>query len=208
MKLTYRMTDEVKSINGIELHRIIALDGNKWASPGTVGGWIESCVNLSGVAWVADNACVYGDAKVYGNSLVEDDAQVYGNAHLHGSESEPVILSFDRIIHGGDWTETPYAQMCGDWTAQITSPNTFRIGCQDHSFERWKKSYRAILRYCQRIVPINEQIIVEAVTAYNRCCQKYGKSEYMGDLSHVLEAYKMRTQAASNLRSGLNAYSN
>lgn len=190
MAKTYRMTDETKHEDGREVHRIIATDGNRWVEPGTIGGWIESESNLTDGAWVTDEACVYGDARVYGNTLVEDNAKIYGNAHLHGAENEPVILSFDRVLHGGDWTDTPYTQMCGDWTAQITSPETFRIGCQDHSFERWKKSYRAIMRYCMKIVPVNENTIKEAVEAYNQCCSKYLKHEYMVDPAHILMAYK------------------
>lgn len=192
MAKTYHMTDETKQEAGHEVHRIVATKRNRWAESGTIGGWIENENNLEDGAWVADEAYVYGDARVYGNTLVEDNAKVYGNAHFHGTENAPAMLSFDRILHGGDWSEAPYAQMCGDWTTQITSPDTFRIGCQDHSFERWKTSYRAIMRYCMKIAPVDENTIKEAVEAYNKCCSKYMKHEYTADLDHILIEYKKR----------------
>lgn len=190
MAKTYYMTDETKRVDGREVHRIVATEGNKWAAPGTIGGWIESENNLEDGAWIADNACVYGDARVYGNALVEDDAKVYGDAHFHGTESAPAILSLDRFLHGGDWTESPYTLPCGSWTAQMTSPDTFRIGCQDYSLDKWRKRYRAIMRYGVWHALGNEGIISEGIIAYNSSCYMYNRREYMVDPDEVMAAYK------------------
>ena len=66
----YELTSETKVINGLELHRIKALESFGRVEKGELGGWIESEKNLSqdGDAWVFDNARVYGDAKVSGNA--------------------------------------------------------------------------------------------------------------------------------------------
>ena len=85
------------------LHRIRALPGNKFAATGTLGGWIEKEDNLLDGAWVADEACVYGDAVVFGNTLIEDTSQVYGDAKIHGETDEILILRFDTKVNGGNW---------------------------------------------------------------------------------------------------------
>ena len=36
----YKFTGETKIVDGITLHRIIATEGNKAVSPGTLGGWV------------------------------------------------------------------------------------------------------------------------------------------------------------------------
>ena len=66
----YELTSETKVINGLELHRIKAIESFGSVEKGELGGWIESEKNLSqdGDAWVFDNARVYGDAKVSGNA--------------------------------------------------------------------------------------------------------------------------------------------
>lgn len=56
---------------------------------GTIGGWVESEKNLSGNAWVynnakvLDSACVYGNAIVCQNSVVSGNARVFGNAIIN-----------------------------------------------------------------------------------------------------------------------------
>ena len=62
----YELTSETKVINGVELHRIKALESFGRVEKGDLGGWIESEKNLSqdGDAWVDDNATVYGNAVV------------------------------------------------------------------------------------------------------------------------------------------------
>lgn len=91
----YELTSETKVINGVELHRIKALDSFGNIKKGELGGWIESEKNLSQYvdAWVFDNAIVCENARVDGNAMVYGNARVDGNATV------------------GD-----YAMVCGDAT--------------------------------------------------------------------------------------------
>lgn len=84
----YELTSETKVINGVELHRIKALESFGNIKKGELGGWIESEKNLSqdGDSWVSGNARVCGNAWagenaiVFGNAVVCDNAIVCGNA--------------------------------------------------------------------------------------------------------------------------------
>lgn len=189
MRTTFEITDKAKTVDGVTLHQIMALPGNKFTPFGTLGGWIEQEENLSDGAWVADDACVYGKAKVFGNTLIEDDARIYGDAKIHGESDEPLTVSWDLKVHGGDWTETPYYGSGAIWTINISSPDTVRIGCQDYSFEKWHKSYKAILRM-YRLENIDETGVMECVEVYNRICRRYGKAEYTVSLDEVLTSYR------------------
>lgn len=198
MRTTYEIIGETKTVGDTGLHRIRALPGNKFAAPGTLGGWIEREENLEDGAWVADNACVFGDAVISGDALIEDDAQIYGNAKIHGDIGEPLTISWDLKVHGGEWTETPYYGSGAIWTINISSPDTVRIGCRDYTFEKWHRSFKAIMRV-YRMEAIDKRGIVKCVEIYNRICNIYGKQKYAVDLKEVLEAYQqIRTQTALN----------
>jgi hypothetical protein len=88
----YEFTGETKEVGVHTLRRIIAVkdfcdeEGNWFIYDGDVGGWIESEENLSheGYAWVADEACVYENARVQENASVEGFAQMFGNAQAGG----------------------------------------------------------------------------------------------------------------------------
>ena len=83
----YELTSETKVINGVELHRIKALNSFGNIKEGDLGGWIESEKNLSqdGDAWVYDNAKVRGNATISGDATIEDYAKVSGNAVVSGN---------------------------------------------------------------------------------------------------------------------------
>ena len=103
--MKYEFTREKKTVDGVVVHRIRATQdfclANARASQfrgwkkfdgiylieikkGTLGGWLESMDNLSqdGLAWVMDDACVYGNARVSGAAIVCDAAKVYGEAKV------------------------------------------------------------------------------------------------------------------------------
>ena len=96
MEKHFELTDETIEVAGNTMHRIRCTRDCKWAKTGDLGGFIEKEDNLSGNAWVSDNARVYGnawvsdnarvygDARVYGNARLAGDARVYGNARLAG----------------------------------------------------------------------------------------------------------------------------
>lgn len=189
MRSTFKITDKTKTIGGATLHQIMALPGNKFATAGTLGGWIEKEENLLDGAWVADEACVYGDAVVFGNTLIEDTSQVYGDARIHGETDEVLTLSFGTKVHGGDWVEEPIRRIGGcDWIINPSSPDTVRIGCRDYSFEKWKKSFPAIIRV-YRSEQITEEGVRECVDAYNTICRHYGKESYMVDMAEILDTW-------------------
>ena len=91
----YKLTDKYIEYDGRKLYRIEALIDIQGTliKAGDKGGFVESERNLaqvSGAAWVYDDAQVsgdaqvYGDARVYGAARVSGDAQVYGDARVYG----------------------------------------------------------------------------------------------------------------------------
>ena len=84
MEKHFELTDETIEVAGNTMHRIRCTRDCKWAKTGDLGGFIEKEDNLSGNAWVSDNAQVYGNARVSDNARVYGDARVYGNARLAG----------------------------------------------------------------------------------------------------------------------------
>ena len=86
-KKKYELTSETKVNNGVELHRIKAIESFGSVVKGDLGGWIESEKNLSqdGCAWVGVNAEVYGNATVDENATVRGNATVSGNAEVYGN---------------------------------------------------------------------------------------------------------------------------
>lgn len=121
---TYKLTDETIEFGGHTLHRIqciedFTVENNQLkdyleegetadVKKGELGGFVESYDNLSGNAWVNENAKVYGKARVCdsaiisGNAVVCDnavvkyDAIVYENAVVYGN----AVVYEDAIIAG------------------------------------------------------------------------------------------------------------
>ena len=100
--MKYRLTDKTKvSHDGQILYQIQALrsfkimDGSE-VSAGEYGGWIEGPQNLSqnGNCWVANDACVYGDAFVYDNALICNTAIVCGSSRVY----ENAVIFHSAII--------------------------------------------------------------------------------------------------------------
>ena len=86
--------DEKIVAPGIVVKRIralVAIPALLWApavQPGDLGGYIAAANNLH--AQVSGNAWVYDDAQVYGDALVYDDARVYGDARVtHARHGRP-----------------------------------------------------------------------------------------------------------------------
>ena len=81
----FELTDKfIINAFGIKLLQIKCTRKIKHADVGDLGGYIEKEDNLSGDAWVYDDAWVCGDAKVYGNAQVCGDAKMSGNAWVSG----------------------------------------------------------------------------------------------------------------------------
>lgn len=112
----YELTSEMKDHICYKLHRIRALKDFGSVKAGDLGGWIEKEENLSqdNIAWVFDeakvygnakvsdcaevhnNAWIYGSAKVSGHAKVSDDVNICGNAHIRGN----ACVSNEAEIYG------------------------------------------------------------------------------------------------------------
>ena len=83
----YELTTNTETCFGRKLYQIKALKDFGDVKAGDLGGYIEKEENLSqdGIAWVFDNACIYGDAEVCGNAQIHDIACVYDTARIFGN---------------------------------------------------------------------------------------------------------------------------
>lgn len=94
----YEMTSESMVYNGHTLYRIKSRSNffvdRTFVKAGMLGGWIEKYDNLSDIAWVDNEAKVFGDAKVSGNALVRENAVVCDNAIVRGSS---IVGSYAHI---------------------------------------------------------------------------------------------------------------
>ena len=100
----YELTSETKVINGVEVHRIKALDSFGNIKKGELGGWIESEKNLS--------QC--------GNATVDNNARVFGNAWIGGNAT--IGKTADFIVFKNWWSSGRYFT----WTR---SNNKWKVGC-------------------------------------------------------------------------------
>ena len=84
----YELTDEVIEVGDVELRRIRAVRNFGDVKAGDLGGFVQSEMNLSheGLAWISDDACVYGNARVYGDTWVYGDAEVYDGAGIQSND--------------------------------------------------------------------------------------------------------------------------
>lgn len=82
----YTFVNKTTIDDGRVLYRILALRDFGNVKIGDLGGWIEKENNLShdGNCWVADDACVYGNAVVRGDAYISGRAWVYDNANISG----------------------------------------------------------------------------------------------------------------------------
>ena len=85
MEKHFILTEEFKiNSDGVKLFRIQCTRKIPTVNIGDLGGFIEKEKNLSGNAWVEQDAEVYGNAWVSGNDWVSGNARVYGNAEVSG----------------------------------------------------------------------------------------------------------------------------
>ena len=89
------LTDESIIHEGIKLFRIIATEDFGDVRRGDKGGYVESLSNISGDAWVDDEAMVYGSA------LIMDQAKVTGKAHVSQNaivKGEAVVSKYAKVF--------------------------------------------------------------------------------------------------------------
>ena len=184
----YEFTGETKVFLNKTLHRIRAIVDFGTVHAGDVGGWVEKEENLNhcGTAWVSGNAWVSGTAKVSGNAWVSGNAKVSGTACVSGdawvSGDAKVSgtawvrgnakVSGDAKVSGGKWDKSPCFIQGTRWSINISSPNTVRCGCQEHTWQKWHDSYAAISRLHGA-----DDVLEEYIRYFNLLCGMYGHED-------------------------------
>ena len=123
-KNKYQLLENIcKEVDGRTLYCIQAIKSFGSIMEGTMGGYVESEENLSqtGMAWVADTACVYDRARVSGNAIVDSSAKVCQNATVSGNtrvSDYALVTGCARIecrshVYGHGWVGG-HAQIDGD----------------------------------------------------------------------------------------------
>ena len=184
----YEFTGETKVFLNKTLHRIRAIVDFGTVHAGDVGGWIEKEENLNqcGDAWVYGDAKVYGNAKVCGDAWVYGDAKVCGNAEVYGNAcvcgdaevyGNACVCGDAKVygnakVYGGKWDKSPCFIQGTRWSINISSPNTVRCGCQDHTWQKWHDSYAAISRLHNA-----DDVLEEYIRYFNLLCDMYGHED-------------------------------
>lgn len=109
----YKLTDETIMHNGHKLRRIMATRDNPIydIKAGDLGGFIEGYSNLSGIAWVDD------DARVYDGAVVTEFAYCAADADVSGAKT--VVCDKARISNSAIVVDTHvscFARITGDAT--------------------------------------------------------------------------------------------
>ena len=154
MNVKYIFTGEKKMFFGVELSQIKAVKDFGDVKAGDIGGYIEKINNLdmSGNAWVSENALVYGDSlvsgnsRVSGNAWVSENALVYGNSQVYGDSqvSGNSRVSGNAQVSGNSLVF--WISKCGSSMRTITvyadSKINWRVncGCFTGSIEEFEKS--------------------------------------------------------------------
>lgn len=83
----WEFTEEEMHYFGHRLRRIRALINlpERRVKKGDIGGWVSDSAEISGLAWVYDEAKVYENARITDSAEVSGSALVYGSAWVAGS---------------------------------------------------------------------------------------------------------------------------
>lgn len=101
----YTFTGATKTVAGVEVYQIVAIDEFYTIKPGTIGGWVssEDCLDQSDRCWICSNVVLI-DSKVRGNSYID------GNTTI----SKSIIMN-SKINEGDDG--------CSSYVSSIKSSN-------------------------------------------------------------------------------------
>ena len=102
------ITNEVKIIqhNGkeITLHRIKALMDFRDIKNGQLGGFVQHIENIQDLAWIGDEAMLFGNAIISGVSQLKGSSQAFNNAIISGdSEISGNSRIYDKATINGDF---------------------------------------------------------------------------------------------------------
>lgn len=85
-----------------------------------------------------------------------------GNARVYG----------DARVYGGRWETSPCYIQGTRWSISISSPDTVRCGCQDHTWREWHDRYLQISRKHDA-----EDVLEEYIRYFNLLCDMYGHED-------------------------------
>lgn len=99
----------------IKLHRIIALMDFRDIKKGQIGGYIQRIENIQDLAWVGEEAKLFGDAIISGVCQVKGQSEVYDNATISGeSEISGSCKIFNNTKISGDFWIDGNVSISGD----------------------------------------------------------------------------------------------
>ena len=78
----------------------------------------------------------------------------------------------DAKVCGGKWDKSPCFIQGTIWSINISSPNTVRCGCQNHTWQKWHDSYAAISRLHGA-----DDVLEEYIRYFNLLCDMYGHED-------------------------------
>lgn len=81
-------------------------------------------------------------------------------------------VSGDAWVCGGKWDKSPCFIQGTRWSINISSPNTVRCGCQEHTWQKWHDSYAAISRLHGA-----DDVLEEYIRYFNLLCGMYGHED-------------------------------
>ena len=181
----WEFTEEEMHHFGHRLRRIRALINlpERRVKKGDIGGWVSDSAEISGLAWVYDEARVAGSAEVFDLAWVCDGARVCGEARVYGSawvaglaevsgearvkvKSHVMTLtsigSKDSTVNLVRTEKGHYLQVgCWEGTVQTLMEEVYKGSekwvCDAATKQQWIKEYQAL-----------EMLAMERVAAWER----------------------------------------
>lgn len=92
----YDFTGKTKVVDGVTVRQIVATRDFGDYEKGTIGGYIQETHNLTGGAWVADDAVVMEGANLCYGALANKDSLIRGKASVVGG-----VFVTDRVTISG-----------------------------------------------------------------------------------------------------------
>ncbi len=120
----WEFTEEEVHHFGHRLRRIRALVDlpDRRVKKGETGGWVSDSAEISGSAWVYDEARVYGSSRVFDSAEVSGSAWVYGNAQITGSARVSGAARVHGLarVYGSAWV-AGLAEVSGEARVKVKS---------------------------------------------------------------------------------------
>lgn len=120
-----------------------------------------------------------GETKVFLNKTLHRIRAVVDFGTVHAGDvggwiekEENLNHCGDAWVYGGKWDKSPCFIQGTKWSINISSPNTVRCGCQDHTWQKWHDSYAAISRLHNA-----DDVLEEYIRYFNLLCDMYGHED-------------------------------